>query len=112
MKIAISTDDKLHVSNQFCQSKFYKIFLIEKGTIVKEEFRDNYCPGKGSHSEVYNIIGDCNTIIATDFDAELNTFFKGRGCKVIRTNENIITKAVVNYVNEMNRIQSNYCCQP
>jgi predicted Fe-Mo cluster-binding NifX family protein len=39
MKIAIPTNDGINISNHFYNTQSFKIFTIEKGTIINEELR-------------------------------------------------------------------------
>ncbi len=120
MKIAVPSNDKLNISNHFFCTKSFKIFTLEKGSIVNEEYRYNNFSGcnsaekdiKKNQEMIYDLIRDCNTLIVRDIKDCHNEYLQNQNIEIVITDEKIITTAVLNYYGEIIRQESNTCCCP
>lgn len=112
MKIAISTNDKIHISDHFFASKYFKITIVEDSNIINEEFRDNIFIESEDIDQICSIINDCDIIITRKIEDDIKSYLFEKDCTIINTNEKIITLAITRFVNEIKRTRSNYCCEP
>jgi hypothetical protein len=109
MKVAIPTNDGINISDHFYNTQSFKVFTIEKGTIINEELRT--AEDTPMIENKIDLVSDCDVYII-DNDDTLETTFISEGEKIIeKTCNSIITNIIVDYKNEQQRIESNtFCC--
>ncbi len=120
MKIAIPTENKIVVSNDPRKSGFFKVVALKGEDIVSEEFRSNPL-GRGPSGTpltsreadlVLTTLSDCDVLI---YGTEKNHFFNSRiprHISTVKTNESIITSAVLDFNNRFLYNERNTCCSP
>ena len=61
---------------------------------------------------LYGLISDCNIVIVNYVETEFRNYLIKRNLQIVITHEKIITNAIVAYLNERHRMESNTCCSP
>ncbi|MGD0712295.1 MAG: hypothetical protein ABR968_14060 [Bacteroidales bacterium] len=113
--LAIPTSDKIHLTETFEASDFFKIINVESGKIIEESFLQNKflkANAKEYVAGVYGMLSDCNYILTINCSEEIRNYFKERKKIVVPTTEKIITNAVSGFIIELTREDSNTCCCP
>jgi hypothetical protein len=118
-KIGLPSDDKLIIADCCIQSRFFKITTVEKGQIIHEEYRNNtsvadnfLCQPGNNCPIVYELISDCDVFITNNINEELASILKDHNKQLVLTSEKIITNAVLRYIIEATRKESDTCCCP
>lgn len=120
MKIALVTDDKKTVSPHFSRAAFFEVVTIEKGKIVKQEFRPK--PGYGplhanktqlelheidhawemepqqKYSLMAETISDCSVLICGSMRMSAFQEIKNRGVRIIVTEILDIEEAIDSFI--------------
>jgi hypothetical protein len=111
MKIAIPTNDGVHIAGQELAAKGFHVFTIEFGEILEDEIRWKELPGdKTAETGFLMIIRDCSAILVT---RENGTAVNDIGdFQTIPVGDKIITKIIWRYINEVARREANTCCCP
>lgn len=111
MKIAIPTNDGLHIADDEFSAKGFHVFSVELGEIIDEELRWNMINEIGSiENKTFDTINDCsvilvkNSIVISERDAG--------GMIRIPVDETIITKIIWHYLSEVLMHEANTCCCP
>jgi predicted Fe-Mo cluster-binding NifX family protein len=119
-KIAIATEDGVHVSAHFGRAPFFQVVTVENGKIVSSERRDkNYHGGEHTnephdhaghdHNGMISAAHDCVAIIAGGMGSPAYASIESAGLKPILTDEREVEKAALGYasgtlVNRMDRV--------
>jgi len=113
MKIAIPTEDGIMLSTYVINPGGVLIISVEGGEITGEELRWNrpYDIITSLKGVLCNL-ADCNTIIVNTATSELQELMKSQQVSVVTTNEVIITKVIMQYLNTSLLMESNTCCSP
>ena len=130
MKIAIPSEDRIHISSHFGRTKGFMIYEIENNEIVKSEYRDNTFTGhaRGMHHEhghnhhednhqqhthgrILNALNDCNTVIAGGMGRRLLDDLNNNGKEVIVTDETQIEKAIQAFLENTLDHSESKCCE-
>ena len=112
MKIAIPTNDGLTIITQVNPDSSYLVLTLELGEIVNQEMRKmNLKPNSGSENP-FEIIEDCNVIIAKGIPEELVRLLEEQEKAIVRTKETIIISAFMQYMGSVYKMESNLCCCP
>jgi len=91
-RIAISTDDKLHISDHMGRCKYIAIYEIAGNDVVKEEFIPNNFTHVKHHSEeneehshdrFADALKNCNLVISRGIGIGLEQGFKSNGIDVM-----------------------------
>lgn len=98
MKVAIPSNDHIKISQDFLSSKGFLIFELDDHSLVNYYFRENpYCEDKSIElTNVLNVIDDCNSIICTRLDKEINENLKKSNKQVLKTLEENAKRALIN----------------
>lgn len=121
MKIAVTTDDKIHIAEHFGGSTFLLVATIENGSVVDKEVREK--PGhqvfsgteshpqtdeKGRHgfgagaeqrhTEMFDVFKDCEALIVNRIGTGACTHFTSSGVRVIATDTKDIDEAIERYI--------------
>lgn len=121
MKIAIATDDKLHIAEHFGGSDFILVATIEDGRIVNKEVREK--PGHHAfsgaeshpqtnergrhgfgteaeqrHTEMFDAFKDCEALIVNRIGTGACTHFISSGVRVIATDIKDVDEAIDFYI--------------
>ena len=105
MKIAIPTDDGFIVREQFRGARGYVVATVLKGKIVHQELRWNLLSEilTSEHGFFYNLV-DCDVMIVNEIRSGHRELFKTRRKEIIRTDQTEISKAFIDYLDSMPRI--------
>lgn len=118
IKIAVVTDDKKKVSRHFGRARYFAIFEIDDGAIIRREIRDNtechtveeydYADdsylhecgpySQGRHENIAKTIEDCSILITRGMGYGAYEFFKSQGIEVIITDVFDAEDAVKRYI--------------
>jgi len=112
MKIAIPTDDGFTINLQSTPARGFLVTTIQFGEVVDQEMRWNLnsdIPAK--EKESYHDLVDCDKVIARDIDINLTNFLQCHKINVIKTEEIIVTKILMQYLQTILQKESDtYCC--
>ncbi len=113
MKIAFPTDDGLMIAEEFNQAKGFLILTVELGEIEQQEMRWNTSidPLQNGFGSFANLDG-CDILIVREIPENSRDFLTGKGIEVNRTNELIITKSIIKFIDSSLREKANSCCCP
>jgi predicted Fe-Mo cluster-binding NifX family protein len=113
MKIAIPTDDGFTINQRVTPAKGYLVSTIQFGEVVEQELRWNpdieILSGK---DEFYKNLVDCDKVIAKEIDLNLTNFLQMRNIDMIKTDETIVTKVLMQYLQTFMKKESDTCCCP
>lgn len=103
IKIAIPTDDKLHISEHTGRATFFAIATIEDGNMAHLEFRENpqhhHEPDEAhSHAETVAMIKDCDIILVRKIGKYLNNELKAEHKKIALTTSTSIGEGIKRYL--------------
>ena len=113
MKVAIPTDDGLHISQRCENAKGFFVATVENGTIVGEEMRWNPVPDPADpRTAALAVIEDCRIVIAGEKWQNCINLQSARDLEIVIADETIITNVIVDYLAEVRQNKSNTCCCP
>ena len=113
MKIAIPTDDGLTLATQFNTALAYLVLTVELGEIVHQEKRLNNTNNVSvKEMTTFDMIRDCDVVIVREIGVVPTNILKSQDKEIIRTNETIITSAIMHYLGSAYKKESNTCCCP
>lgn len=113
MKIAIPTNNGLTIESGINRAKGFLILELLLGEIISEEIRwitqtESTLPDH----DIFPIIADCNSIIVSNINPETEEQAQEKGVKVFVVKEKIITKIILDYLEEVIGEEVNHCCCP
>ena len=113
MKLAIPTEDGFTISQHFSPRSRFLISTIQLGEITGQEIR-TISEGERDTIEEgrYENLKDCDKIMVREIDEKQMNELSGHQKEVIRTEEDIITTALIKYMNSYSQKESNTCCCP
>ena len=113
MKIAIPTDDGFTINQQFTPAKGFLVSTIQFAEVVEQEMRWNpeneMIPSK---NEPYQNIFDCEKVIVREIDFNQTSFLQLHKIDIIKTEETIVTKVLMQYLQTVMKKESDTCCCP
>jgi len=110
MKVAVPTDDGIHIHNDM-KSCGFNVFTVEHGEMTAEEFRWNRTMENVFKEEVFaGIIKDCTVILVNGTISDTAGTLNGK--QVVPVKGNIIASVIWNYLAEVSRKEANTCCCP
>lgn len=113
MKLAIPTNDGLTINKDFTLKMGFLVSTIQFGEVVEQEMRWNLNNEiLGSESSPYKEIVDCNKVIVSEISSNQNDFLRLKKIDVIKTNETIVTKILIQFLQNLLHKESNTCCCP
>jgi hypothetical protein len=111
MKIAVPTQDGLHIAGLDEHLKGYHVFSVSLGEITGEELRWNHSGRiKSGPARITDPVKDCSVILVKDNETHGQNGFGDKS--VIPVTETLITKIIWNYLNNVLQEESNTCCCP
>jgi predicted Fe-Mo cluster-binding NifX family protein len=113
MKIAIPTDDGFTINQQLTPTKGFLIFTIQFGEVVEQEMRWNLNNKfMRSEDESYELPVDCDKVITREIALKQSDYLQLHKIDVIETDETIITKVLMWYLQTVMQKESDTCCCP
>jgi predicted Fe-Mo cluster-binding NifX family protein len=112
MKIAVSTNDGLHVAPDFEGARGFLFFTVALGEITHQEWCPSARPGNLPVEEKVSALSDCSGIIVRNIQSSSSRLLQDHGIPVIRSGGEIITNVIVQYLEREYRSASNTCCCP
>ena len=113
MKIAIPTNDGLNIEPVFEAARGILVITFELGEIVQEEMRWNKLQDMLTSGEgFFCTCRDCDDILVNSISDRFESVLTAKGKIVQHTKETIITRALVQYMQEQLRREPDYCCCP
>jgi len=113
MKIAIPTQDGLHLTIDFGKADTFLIVTIQSGEVMDEELRKNrlntYMEKKKGPLV---LISDCTVVLVHKMDTVFCKLLQENHIEYIKTDENLITNAILRYLEHEYRKEANTCCCP
>jgi predicted Fe-Mo cluster-binding NifX family protein len=113
MKLAIPTDDGFTINQHLDSAKGFLISTIQFGEVVEQEIRwnqENKFPAL--ENEAYKTIFDCDNIIVSEIDSKQIDLLKLHGIIGLKTKETIVTKILMQFLQNILQTESNTCCCP
>jgi predicted Fe-Mo cluster-binding NifX family protein len=112
MKIAIPTEDGYTINQHLTPAKGFLISTIQFGEVVEQEMRWNLNNEiLTSEDESYKTLVDCNKVIVREIELNQSDFLQLQKIDVIKTDETIITKVLMQYMKTVMQKESDtYCC--
>ncbi|NQV03537.1 MAG: hypothetical protein HQ542_12885 [Bacteroidia bacterium] len=113
MKIAVPTHDGLKIATDLGLAEAFLVITIKAEEIVAEELRKNrlntyFKKGKGPLA----LIEDCSVVLVNNVDVLFCELIRENHMECITTEENLITNAILHYLEHEYRSESNTCCCP
>ncbi len=113
MRIAIPTRDGLKITTDLGQAEAFLVITIQGGEMVSEELRKNrfntyFDKGKGPLS----LIEDCTIVLVNNVDIQFCELIRENHMECIATEENLITNAILHFLEHEYKSESNTCCCP
>lgn len=113
MKIAIPTNDGFTINPDLMTTRGFLISTIQFGEVVGQEMRWNEKSEiLSSEDRSLKELTDCDRIIVKEIDFNQGSFLQFKKNEVIKTNETLITKVLMEYLGTAMRKESNTCCCP
>ncbi|MHC1708121.1 MAG: NifB/NifX family molybdenum-iron cluster-binding protein [Bacteroidales bacterium] len=113
MRVAIPTDDGLHISTKCERAKGFFVAHIENGRIIKEEIRWNPNPDPADpRTAALAVIEDCSVVIAGDQLHNCINMNPAPDKEFFIVREKIITNVMVDYLTMTLMRESNTSCCP
>jgi len=113
MKIAIPTEDGFTINQHFTPAKGFLVLTIQFGEVVEQEMRWNQNNEiLVSEDESYKILVDCDKVIVREIEFNQSNFFQLHKIDVIKTDETIVTKVLMQYLQIVMKKESDRCCCP
>jgi predicted Fe-Mo cluster-binding NifX family protein len=112
MKIAIPTNDGINVAPCFESAKGCLIVTISLGDIVHEDLRWKSDNIGADTTELCSEVSDCSFVIVHELTQSAKKIFKENRITVIQTADDIITNAIIHYLEHEHLEASNTCCCP
>lgn len=112
MKIAIPTNNMIHVADELITAKTIRFFQVEKNAIVNEEFFDLKLINDNKLIVDYFKTFSVSAIILKGIDKEVGKALSDSGISIVHSKDLIITNTITNYLNELNLKDSIFCCCP
>ncbi|MCX6250882.1 MAG: hypothetical protein NTX61_09025 [Bacteroidetes bacterium] len=113
MKIAIPTEDAFIINQHFTPARGFLVSTIQLGQIVHQEMRWNLnseiLPSEGGP---YKNLFDCDKVIVREIDPNQTNYLQLQDKEVIKTEETIITKVLMQYLQTSMQKETNTCCCP
>jgi predicted Fe-Mo cluster-binding NifX family protein len=124
MKIAIPSDDGIHISGHFGRTKGFMICETDNNKVVSKDYKENtftghaqglhhddaHGHGNHSHDGIFKAIGDCQMVIAGGMGRRLYDDFEQKNIKVFVTREKTIDMALDQFLNGKLDNHSDACC--
>jgi hypothetical protein len=113
MKVAIPTSDGLMLDCHSKDAKGLMVLTISTDKVVNEEM--HWIPKTCCNHTTENFLKEssgCDYIIVSETDQDFDKVPKMADKEMIKTGETIIINIVNEFVSEMLRRESNYCCCP
>ena len=130
MKIAIATDDNIHVTGHIGRVKYFLIYTINENKIIDKEIRDNtftnhskginhgnheHHLGEGhrhGHQRLVEGLKDCKVLIFNSGGWRVIDDLKANNIYPFLTDEHLADKAVEKYLNnELIEKENNVCSE-
>jgi hypothetical protein len=113
MKIAIPTEDGFTIHQEMSPVKGFLISTIQFGEIVQQDMRwilphEFTASGQG----YYKALEDCDKVIVREIEYEQSNYLQLHKMEVVPTTETIITKVLMQYLQDIMHKESNTCCCP
>jgi len=112
MKIAIPTNDGIYVAPDFELAKGYMIVTLALGEIVHEDLRWKSNAAGTDTNQLSSAVSDCSLVLARRIDPSGEKTVQDRNITIIQTTDEIITNAIMHYLEFEYREAANTCCCP
>jgi predicted Fe-Mo cluster-binding NifX family protein len=93
MKIAIPTDDAVHIRENFCYARAFLILNVEHEIVTSQEIRWNYLSQilTSPMGCLFNL-ADCDAVVVDQIDGCKEELLKRKGMKVFTTKVVLLTQ--------------------
>lgn len=111
MKIAIPTNDGLHIADNFATAKGFVSYTINLGEITEEEISwKKGDPGTNADSVIPVDIRDCAVMLVKNGQEQDSPGLKG--IQITPVPGTILTSIIWNYLSSVARKEADSCCCP
>jgi predicted Fe-Mo cluster-binding NifX family protein len=112
MKFAIPTNDGISVAYDFESAKGCLIITLVLGDIVHEDIRWKSDVEGAELNRLCSAVSDCSLLLARSISTSSIKALQDKNITVIKTTDEIITNAIVHYMEHEYREAANTCCCP
>lgn len=113
MKIAIPTYDRLNIVNNLVKASGFLVFTIRFGEIMEEEFRPIRKHDQFTDQDSWNkTLDDCSLVIFSELNEHNEKLLLQQKKQLVHTDETIITKIILEFLNTTLLKESNTLCCP
>jgi len=113
MKIAIPTYDRLNIVNNLVKASGFLVFTIRFGEIMEEEFRPIRKYDQFTNQDSWNEpLDDCSLVIFSELNEHNEKLLLHQKKQLVHTDETIITKIILDFLNTTLLKESNTLCCP
>jgi predicted Fe-Mo cluster-binding NifX family protein len=103
MKIAIASDDEIHIANHFGRALGFVIFEIEKDVILNKEYRKNIGKHTGEcgscdHDMMIDNIKDCDVVISYGMGRRIFADLSKNNLKAFVTDVDTVDEALKRFI--------------
>jgi predicted Fe-Mo cluster-binding NifX family protein len=104
MKIAIASDDEIHIADHFGRALGFVIFEIENDVILNKEYRKNIGKHTGEcgscdHDMMINNIKDCDIVISYGMGRRIFADLSKNNLQAVVTDVNTVDEALKRFIN-------------
>jgi len=102
-KVAIASDDEVHISHHFGRAEGYVVFEINEGEIVMYEYRSNIGMHSGQcvscdHVAMIGNIKDCDFVISYGMGRCIYNDLVSNGIKPVVTDEETVGRTLHSFI--------------
>jgi hypothetical protein len=113
MKIAVPTYDGINIVNNLVKAKGFLVFTIQFGEIIEEEFRPiQHNDLLFNNNEWIVSLDDCSEVIVSELNEQNEQLLQKQKCHLLPTNDTIIARIILNFLNTTLVKESNTLCCP
>ena len=112
MKVAIPSNDAIHITKDLGSSKGFVVFTIQFGEIIEEEFLQPAINEQETEKGILGTLKDCSLLILPEPDRKNGEGLQSNEIKTVYTSEKIVTKIIWSFLTGLQRQEANTCCCP
>jgi len=108
LKIAVASDDRIHISSHFGRAAGFMVYQIDKGKIISTEYRENTGKNKGKcgtcdHNAMILNVKDCKYVISHGMGKRIYDDLSANNIVAVVVEEIIVQDALQKFIlNKLN----------
>ena len=105
MKVAVASDDSIHISAHFGRALGFEVFNIEENEIISQERRENIGRSNGEcgscdHNTMIDNIKDCDVVICYGMGKRIYDDLTEYNIQAFVTDEKTVNAAIKKFINK------------